>query len=154
MLENREPAPLQSGDQGFVAQNPSHKERVDEKMERQRSPENELHITIGESVAETQSNITETSAQVPARDAAGSSTLNKGDAAQVTDQTRESSSTNPFMNMSHEEFQKVKEEQLHKDEQAYQKAKEELQQIQKDESQTSNSETNDPNEDYDYGMGQ
>ena len=154
MLENREPAPPQSGDHGFVAQNPSHKERVDEKMERQRSPENELHITIGESIAETQSNITETSAQVPARDAAGSSPLNKGDAEQVTDQTRESSSTNPFMNMSDEEFQKANEEQLQIDEQAYQKAKAELQQLHKDESQSFNSETNDLNEDYDYGVGQ
>jgi hypothetical protein len=154
MLENREPAPQQSGDHGFVAQNPSHKERVDEKMERQRSPENELHITTGESVAETQRINTESSAQVLARDVAGSSTLNKGDAAQVTDQTSKSGSTNPFMNMSNEEFQKAKEQQLQKDEQAYQKAKEELQQIQKDEPQTSNSETNDPNEDYDYGMGQ
>jgi hypothetical protein len=152
MVENREPE--QSRDHDPVPQNLSRKERVDEKMERQRSLENELHMTTGESAAETQSKITPASAQAPVRDSTSLSALNKNDAEQAADQT--SGSTNLFTSMSDEEFQKAKEEQLQKDEQNYQKAKEQLQQIQQNkeqEAQQSSSGT-DQDEEYNYGMGQ
>jgi hypothetical protein len=152
MVENREPE--QSRDHDPVSQNLSQKERVDEKMERQRSLENELHMTTGESAAETQSKITQTSAQVPVQDSTSLATLNKNDAEQAADQT--SGSTNLFTRMSDEEFQKAKEDQLQKDEQNYQKAKEQLQQIQQNkeqEAQQSSSGT-DQDEEYNYGMGQ
>lgn len=86
MVENREYGP--SRDEVPASQNPSHKERVDEKMERQKSPENETHLTPAEHAAETQHN---------------------HDAQQAASQT---SPTNPLTQTRDEERQKVEDEQM------------------------------------------
>jgi hypothetical protein len=145
MVENHEP----------VAQNPSDKARFDEKMERQRSPENDIHITTAESAVETQDQITQTSAQVPVHDSTGPATLRKSDEAQATDQIGSSSSANPFTSMSDEEFRKAKDEQKLKDEQHYQELKGHLQKIQNGESQSRASDPGtDQDEEYYRCLGQ
>lgn len=154
MIENRESDPQQSRDHDPVAQNPSHKERIDEKMERQLSPENEIHLTRSEDRVETYSY----ASQLPAQSLAP----NQMDSSHVQQQETEStelqaSEINPgdslLTKMSDEEFQKAKEKQIQEDEQDYQRAKQELQQTQKDESQPSGSAA-DQNEDHYQGMGQ